>query len=409
MGWVRRTLLLVLFAWLAAFGSAWAQGAADGQVLMLLKMQPEHFRSDSSYAGGYGAGAARKARHRIADRIARANGLELATGWPMPLLGLDCFVLNVPAGRSQAEVVAKLARDPAVAWSEPMHVYKAEGQAAAPNDPLFAVQPAAREWRLAELHEMATGRNVRVAVVDSAIDVRHPDLAGQFQSRRNFVPDHPDTPELHGTGVAGVIAAVADNRMGIVGVAPGARLMALRACWQQGGASTICNTLSLAEALHFAIDNDAQVINLSLSGPPDQLLGGLIDAALARGIVVVGAADPKLAGGGFPASHPGVVAVSNSEGAVRGAFVAPGRDVPTTEPGGRWGLVNGSSYSAAHVSGLAALVRERSPRGRGPITLIAAQAGEIDACATLSRGPPTCARCACIRAAASSAISAPAR
>ena len=409
MAWVRRTLLLVLAVWLAAFGSAWAQGAPDGQVLMLLKLQPEHFRSDSSYAGSYGNGATRKARHRIADRIARANGLELATGWPMPLLGLDCFVLNVPAGRSQAEVVAQLARDPAVAWSEPMHVYRAEGAAAAPNDALFAVQPAAREWRLAELHEIATGRNVRVAVVDSAIDVRHPDLAGQFQSRRNFVPDRPDTPELHGTGVAGVIAAVADNRVGISGVAPGARLMALRACWQQGGSSTICNTLSLAEALHFAIDHDAQVINLSLSGPPDQLLGGLIDAALARGIVVVGATDPSLAGGGFPASHPGVVAVSNSEGAVRGAFVAPGRDVPTTEPGGRWGLVNGSSYSAAHVSGLAALVRERNPRGRGPMTLVAARAGAIDACATLSRGPPACGRCACAQTATSSAISAPAR
>jgi hypothetical protein len=409
MAWVRRTLLLVLIAWLAAFAPALAQEASNGQVLMLLKLQPEHFRSDSNYAGSYGAGAARKARHRIADRIAHANGLEVATSWPMPLLGLDCFVLNVPAGRSPAEVVAKLARDPAVAWSEPMHVYRAEGQAAAPNDPLFAVQPAAREWRLAELHEVATGRNVRVAVVDSAVDPSHPDLAGQFQSRRNFVPDHPDTPELHGTGVAGVIAAVADNHVGIVGVAPGARLMALRACWQQGGASTICNTLSLAEALHFAIDHDAQVINLSLSGPPDQLLGGLIDAALARGIVVVGAADPNLAGGGFPASHPGVVAVSNSDGAVRGAFVAPGRDVPTTEPGGRWGLVNGSSYSAAHVSGLAALVRERSPRERGPMTLVTAQAGAIDACATLSRGAAPCSRCACQQTARSSATAAPAR
>jgi subtilisin family serine protease len=238
------------------------------------------------------------------------------------------------------------------------------------------------------LHELATGRKVRVAVVDSAIDANHPDLAGQFQTRRNFVPDRANAAELHGTGVAGVIAALADNGVGVAGVAPGARLMALRACWQQETSATICNTLSLAEALHFAIEHDAQVINLSLSGPPDLLLGKLIDVALARGIVVVGAVDPSLAGGGFPASHPGVVAVSMS--------AAPGRDVPTTQPGGRWALVSGSSYSAAHVSGLAALLRERNPRARGPMMLVTAQAGgAIDACATLLRGAVTCGGCGC--------------
>lgn len=405
MAWLRRSLLLALVAWFGAFGAAWAQGAAadasERQVLILLRLPAQHARPDAPYAGNYGAGAERKARQRLAGRIARANGMELAGGWPMPLLGLDCFVLNVPVGRSQADAVAQLSRDPAVAWSEPMHVYRAEAQA--PNDPLFAAQPAAREWRLAELHEIATGRNVRVAVVDSAIDTRHPDLVGQFQSRRNFAPEHPDTPELHGTGVAGIIAAVADNRAGIVGVAPGARLMALRACWQQDAAATVCNTLSLAEALHFAIDHDAQVINLSLSGPPDLLLAGLIDAALARGIVVVGAVDPNLAGGGFPASHAGVVAVTNAATPGRGAFSAPGRDVPTTQPGGRWGLVSGSSYSAAHVSGLAALVRERNPRGRSPMTLVTAQAGGVDACATLARATPPLRACASTSTAAAPA------
>jgi len=404
MARLRTYLVLALVAWFATVGAAWAKDAdaapSERQVLILLRLPAQHARPDAAYAGSYGAGAERKARQRMASRIARANGMELAAGWPMPLLGLDCFVLNVPPGRSQAEAVAQLSRDPAVAWSEPMHVYRAE--AAAPNDPLFAAQPAARDWRLADLHAIATGRNVRVAVIDSAIDARHPDLAGQFQSRRNFAPEHPDTPELHGTGVAGIIAAVADNRVGIAGVAPDARLMALRACWQQETTATVCNTLSLAEALHFAIDHDAQVINLSLSGPPDLLLAGLIDAALARGIVVVSAVDPNLAGGGFPASHPGVVAVTNAANPGRGAVSAPGRDVPTTQPGGRWGLVTGSSYAAAHVSGLAALVRQRSPRVRSPLILVAGQAGGVDACATLARTPP-------IRAcASSSAAGAPA-
>ena len=111
--------------------------------------------------------------------------------------------------------------------------------------------------------------------------------------------------------------------------------------------------------------------------------------AVSRGITVVGAVDPNMAGGGFPASHKGVVAVTVSGTTSAGAFAAPGRDIPTTEPGGKWGLVNGSSYSAAHVSGLFALMRERGRGGRA-LTLVAANGesgGAIDACATLSKAP----------------------
>jgi subtilisin family serine protease len=228
------------------------------------------------------------------------------------------------------------------------------------------------------------------------VDLRHPDLAGQVQVSRDFLPAHPGAAERHGTGVAGIIAARADNRAGIAGVAPGARLMALRACWQDAAADTLCDTLSLAMAISFAIDHGAEVINLSLAGPPDLLLGRLIDLAIAHGAVVVGASDPKLAQGGFPASHPGVVAVADDQGgpARPGAFVAPGRDVPTTQPGGQWSLVSGSSYAAAHVSGLYALIRERSPR---PVRLVTFGGGVIDACATLLKVSAPCAGCGCAR------------
>src|SRR5206468_5692298 len=107
------------------------------------------------------------------------------------------------------------------------------------------------------------------------------------------------------------------------------------------------DSLSLAKALVFAIEHKAEVINLSLSGPPAPLLGKLIDVAGARGAAVVGAYDPDLPAGGFPASHPGVIAVSDSGPAPPSVFLAPGRDIPVTEPGGRWGLADGSSYAAA--------------------------------------------------------------
>jgi subtilisin family serine protease len=315
----------------------------------------------------------------------------------MPLLGVDCYVLATPAGRSVQEEADQLAKDPAVEWSQPMHLYHTQA-AAAPNDPLFRTQPAATQWRLNDLHALATGRNIMIAVVDSQVDAGHPDLAGQVRVMRDFAPGRPSTGERHGTGVAGVIAARQDNGMGIVGVAPQARLMALRACWQPDPATaeTVCDSLTLAKALHFAIDNNAQVINLSLSGPPDALLGRLIDVARARGITVVGAYDPAVPGGGFPAQHAGVVAVSDTlvEPTRAGLYSAPGRDIPTTEPGGRWSLVNGSSYSAAHVSGLIALMRERdsaSPKGH---VLVASRSGDgsIDACASLMRalGPCDC-------------------
>jgi subtilisin family serine protease len=174
--------------------------------------------------------------------------------------------------------------------------------------------------------------------------------------------------------------------------------MALRACWQETVPSdTLCDTLSVARALNFAIENDAQVINLSLSGPPDLLLGKLLDTAMAHGAVVVGAADPGLARGGFPASHAGVVAVA-SEGVAavtQGVYRAPGRDVPTTQPHGRWSLVNGSSFAAAHVAGLFALVRERDPHAGAAGVVVTRGDGEIDACATLLRVSGPCAGCGC--------------
>lgn len=381
-----------------AAASPVSAGAPERQVLVLLRLPPEHFRSDGGYGGGYGGGIGKTARRRIAERLAHDHGLSLDEGWPMPLVGVDCFVMTAPPGRSAEQVAQELSHDRQVAWSEPMHTYRAES-ASPPNDPLFRLQPAARDWRLADLHQISTGRNVRVAVVDSGVDVTHPDLAGRIQVSQDFAPEHPGRAELHGTGVAGVIAAVEDNRLGIAGVAPEARLMALRACWQQGeAAATVCDSLSLAKALHFAVEHDAQVINLSLAGPPDLLLGKLIDVAEARGAVVVSAADPKLAHGGFPASHPGVVAVTDdpARSSEIPAYVAPGRDIPTTEPGGRWSLVAGSSFAAAHVSGLYALMRQRDPHERGPPALVPAHAGgPIDACATLMRVSAPCSGCAC--------------
>jgi subtilisin family serine protease len=305
--------------------------------------------------------------------------------------------MAVAPGQTAEAAVAEVSRDSGVAFAQPMNEFHAQGATAA-GDPLLPTQPALSQWRLNDLHEMSNGRGVRVAVIDSKVDARHPDLAGQVVAAEDFVPAHPATAEQHGTGVAGVIAARANNGIGIVGVAPQARLLALRACWQAaGGSATICDSLSLAKALYYAIEHNAQVINLSLSGPQDPLLSKLLEIGLTRRTVIVAAYDRSLPGGGFPASLRGVVAVSDGPLApsLGGIYIAPGRDIPTTQPGGRWYLVNGSSYSAAHVTGLVALLRTREAWPGPAVAFVSDRpgGGAIDTCATLIRafGPCDCA------------------
>lgn len=373
-------------------------GNESREILVMLRLTPDHFRPNASYGGDYGDSQTSAVRRHIALRIAHKNRLALVQdGWPMPLMGVDCYVMRVPDGLTVDEAITDVSRDPQVAWSQPMQVYRTQGGAGRIVDPLLAVQPAASLWHLAALHHIATGRGIIVAVVDSKVDVHHPDLAGQFVADRDFVSARPQAPEVHGTGIAGVIAAKADNGIGIAGIAPDARLMALRACWQTGSsdaAPTLCNSLSLAQAIDFAIRHAARIINLSLSGPSDRLLLQLIGIARSRGIAVVAAYDPHLPDGGFPASVAGVIAVADESSLASlpaGVYGAPGRDVPTTQPGGKWFLVDGSSYAAAHVSGLIALVREKhdlEPRA----ILVASRVGggTIDACATLLGASQSC-------------------
>lgn len=367
----------------------------DRQILVMVRHPPDHYRANGAYGGGYGDELARSARERVARGIAHKYGLSFVEEWPMSMIGVDCFVMLVPDDRSTSTAAEQVSHDADVSWAEPVQRYTAQGVTShAPNDPLFAAEPAALQWHLADLHRLATGRGTRVAVIDSGIDDRHPDLAGQVAINRNFVSGQPLVAEQHGTAVAGIIGAKDRNRLGIVGVAPGSRLLGLRACWQSR-TSTACDTLSLAKALYFAIENRADVINLSLSGPDARLLRELLKIASVHDVAVVAAFDPNLPGGGFPASVPGVIAVSDAPvaGPHHEVYIAPGRDVPTTQPGGRWFLVNGSSFAAAHVSGLVALIRERHHSAQLAF-VPGLRGGTIDACATLVRSLGAC-DCAC--------------
>jgi hypothetical protein len=387
--------------------------AMQRQLLVMLRMPLPHFRPDATYGTGYGASVGQDARRRIADALASQYGLSIAEAWPMPALGVDCFVMQAPDKISIAGVVKQLAADSRVESAQAMNLFRA----LAHNDPIYPLQPSATLWHLSDLHQLTTGKRVRIAEIDTGVETEHPDLAGQIAIARNFVDGGRDVAEMHGTAVAGIIVARPDNGIGIAGIAPGATLLALRACWERaaGALEANCSSFTLAKALQFALEQNAQVINLSIGGPRDRLLERLLDVAFARGIIVVAAADSQSRDRGFPASHRGVLAITGDGVQDSGAelLVAPGEDIPTTLPGGKWGMVTGSSFAAAHVTGLVALVRELSPALQAgqlrellappALSPLAADHSRIiDACAAVARTAGTCAcNCAAARQAQS--------
>jgi len=378
---------------------------ADRQLLVMLRLPAPHFRPDVDYAGAYDLRTGRDARRRVAEALATQYGLRIVDDWPMPALGVDCFVMEAPRDVPLARIVDQIARDQRVESAQAMNVF----HVLAHNDPLYALQPSASAWHLADIHQITTGRRVRIAQIDTGVETGHPDLDGQIALARNFVDGTQDNAEAHGTAVAGIIAARADNGAGIAGIAPDARLLALRACWQPSArdSAAACSSFTLAKALQFALDQRVQIVNLSLGGPRDRLLERLLDVAASREVTVVAAADPMLRDGGFPASHRGVLAIAGEDVHDLAADIlrAPARDIPTTLVGAKWGFVTGSSYAAAHVSGLVALLRELSPNLRPqqlrdalvPHAVPGSSAAPrliVDACAAVARTTGNCA-CGC--------------
>ena len=137
-----------------------------------------------------------------------------------------------------------------------------------------------------------------------------------------------------------MIASAANNREGIVGVAPDVTIASLRACWAVAPDSVAaqCSSFSLARALQVALDLRPNVVNLSLAGPDDPLLGRLLDEVIARGIIVVAAQpEPGVNGHEFPASHPRVLAAHSAAEVLDApspyVLGAPATDVLTTTPG----------------------------------------------------------------------------
>jgi subtilisin family serine protease len=305
---------------------------------------------------------------RVLTQLAHEHGLRRIDGWAIQSLDVYCEVLTVPEELNVADVLTALNRDPRVDLAQRMNLFNT--QSSKYDDPYLELQSAATAMEVERAHELATGRGVSIAIIDSGIDSNHPDLRGRVRLARNLVTEHPlaRSGEIHGTAIAGVIGSAVNNREGIIGVAPDVSIAALRACWAvaDNAVAAQCSSFSLARALEVALGLHPNVINLSLAGPDDPLLSRLLDRVIERGIVVVAAHPASGASSvAFPSSHPGVLTAHSSLVPVNSAspytLAAPADEVLTTTPGAGYAFLTGNSLAAAHTTGVIALMMERQP------------------------------------------------
>jgi hypothetical protein len=309
----------------------------------------------------YGATAqARETLHALEHQY----GLREVNAWPIGPLLIHCAVVEIPAGADRAQVLAALSMDRRVKLTQPLQTFATRTEDY--NDPYVGLQRGFQQMDVADAHPWSRGEGVKVAIIDTGVDIQHPDLRDSIASAVNFVDadDAQFQRDRHGTEMAGVIAAVANNREGIVGVAPNARLLIFKACWQahSDADAARCNSFTLARALTAAFDAHAQIVNLSLAGPDDPLLSDLIREGQHRGVVFVGAA-PDAAGVQTGLLHrAGVIEVASAEShsTIDSVLYAPGREILTLLPGGHYDFASGASIATAQVSGVVALMLAKS-------------------------------------------------
>ncbi len=234
--------------------------------------------------------------------IARDYRLQSLSAWTIATLRLRCALVSIARrGRSRYADHA-LRRDTRVSLVEPLHEFATlsgktgpppPGRAAirtpaapAYNDPYLQLQHGFASLQAARAQRWARGRGVRVALIDSGVDRRHPDLHDRIGSVTDFVGDAGNQHgEQHGTEMAGVLAAVANNRIGIVGIAPDARIDVYRACWELrgGDGGSRCNSFTLAQALERAIRSGTRIINLQPGWPRRRIAQAAARACHRRG------------------------------------------------------------------------------------------------------------------------------
>jgi hypothetical protein len=301
-----------------------------------------------------------------ADELARRHRLAHLRSQNFPLIGGTIGLFRITDRRTIEVASREFATEASVRSVQPNFRYVVQEQKAAltEGDP---AQYANAKLRLPQAHTLAHGANVTIAVIDSGIDVKHPELANAIADNFDALGSK-EGPHVHGTGIAGAIVSHAR----LMGSAPEARILAIRAfgAAPNGAEST---SYVILKGLDHAAAHGAQIVNMSFAGPKDGLIERAIAATVAKGIVMVAAAgnagpkSPPL----YPAANANVIAVTATDAqdrlfaaSNRGSHIAisaPGVDIFLPAPDEKYQMTSGTSFSAAYVSGLAALMLERNP------------------------------------------------
>jgi subtilisin family serine protease len=299
------------------------------------------------------------------EALARRHALRRIEAHNLALSGTTIHRWQITDSRSVAEVIHSLERETGVLAAQPNYQFSLVDQKMIAIADLEAEQYAVRKLHLPQAHRLATGRNVVIAVIDSGVDVLHPEITGAvvetFDAARSQEPAHQ-----HGTATAGVIVAHARLR----GAAPSARILAIRA-FAATGKTPQGTTLVLLRAIDWAVSHGARVINMSFAGPTDPELARVLSSARQKGIILIAAAGnagPK-SRPLFPASDINVIAVTATNAEDKRlsmanigdhiALAAPGADILAPAPSGNYQFISGTSIACAYVSGIAALLLER--------------------------------------------------
>ncbi len=313
------------------------------------------------------------AARRAADDIRDEYDLMEIDHWPIRSLSVYCFVYRVRAGTDRESVIARLKTDERVESVQALQAFETGMGAGENYDDTYAnLQHGLSVLDIGAAHQISRGRGVRVAIIDSLADNKHEDLKGRLSRIEVFTGRRSTTDADHGTAVASVIGANANNAKGIVGVAPEARLELFVSCWSDGASGkALCDSFTLAKALDALLHDPPQILNMSLTGPFDPLLARLLRAANDAGVVIVAARpDEQTDRNRFPSSLESVIGVGNSEARQTGPgsgrdsvrdIYAPGQQIMVAVPNDTYDFRSGSSLAAAHVSGAIALLLAVSP------------------------------------------------
>ena len=340
---------------------------------------------------------------RDARAVADEYQLVEVDHWSIRSLSVYCFVFRVSDAARRADVLRALEQDERVESAQAMNLFETStGERVEYDDTYADLQHGLQALNVLDAHRASIGQGVRIAIVDSHTDRSHEDLRGRISRHRVFSDRRATIDSEHGTAVASVIGARANNARGMVGVAPGATLDVFVSCWRSGqGRFAVCDTFTLLKALDAMLVEPPGILNMSLVGPHDPLLQRILERIADAGVIIVAANPADGVQPQFPASMPQVIAVGRSDRPANASppgtdtgesLFAPGDRILVAAPNNRYDFRTGSSLSAAHVSGIVALLLDVAPgtsAGRIREVLFASQGHDaatvsVNACRALA-------------------------